>query len=272
MNLQKPALTNISLLLATTIFTVPAHAADSKATALAKQSQNPVSSLISVPFENNANFNAGPDDKVLNVVNIKPVIPVPVSKDWNLVNRVILPIVSQPGVDGTSLGRENGLGDTTYQAFFTPAKPGKWIFGGGPQIQIPTHTDSRLGNNRWGAGPALVALTMPGKWVVGGLASHMWDITGSGDEDISMTVLQPIINYNIGEGWYLTSAPVMTIDWEADGEQWTVPLGGGVGRVVHLGKQAVKFQAAAYGNVIKQDQGSDYNVQFTMTLMFPKGK
>ena len=272
MKLHRLALNNIALLVATAVFAVPVQAADSKATALAKQSQNPVANLISVPIENNANFNAGPDDKVLNVLNIKPVIPVKLSSEWMLINRAIIPVVSQPGVDGTSIGRKNGLGDTTYQAFITPAKPGKWIFGGGPQIQIPTHTDSRLGNNRWGAGPSFVALTMPGKWVTGALAAHMWDVTGSGDEDISMTVLQPFVNYNFGKGWYVNSAPVWTINWEAKGEQWTLPIGGGIGRVVHLGKQAVNFRASAYGNVLKESQGSDYNIQFMAIFMFPKGK
>lgn len=84
---------------------------------LAKQSQNPISSLISVPFENNANFNAGVDDDVLNVMNIKPVIPIEFSENWNLVNRAIVPVISQPGVDGSSIGRKNGLGDITYQGF-----------------------------------------------------------------------------------------------------------------------------------------------------------
>lgn len=274
MKLRKFARNNIFLLCAAMVLAAPVHADDhpGKAAALAKASQNPVASLIQVPFENNANFNAGPDDKVLNVMDIKPVIPVSLNKDWNLINRAIMPIISQPGVDGTPMGRKNGLGDTTYQAFLSPAKPGKWIWGVGPQIQIPTHTDSRLGNNRWGAGPAAVVLTMPGHWVIGTLASQMWDITSSGHDDISMFVLQPFVNYNFGKGWYVTSAPVMTANWEAKGEQWTVPLGGGFGRVMHIGKQAMNFKAAVYGNVIKPDQGSDYNVQLTATFMFPKGK
>ncbi len=250
-------------------FAGPAHAADAEA--LAKASQNPVANLISVPFENNANFNAGPDDKVLNVLNVKPVIPVKLGDEWTLINRAIIPVISQPGVSGTrDNDRKNGLGDITYQGFFTPTKPGKVIWGIGPQIQLPTHTDSRLGNNRWAAGPAAVVLTTPGHWVVGGLLSQVWDITDSGNEDISQLTAQPFINYNFSEGWYVSIAPVITADWEADGEQWTVPIGGGFGRVMKLGKQHVNLKAAVYGNVIKPDQGADYNVQLSMILLFPK--
>ena len=120
------------------------------ASELAKQTQNPVSDLISVPFETNANFNAGPDNKVLNVLNIKPVIPMKLNDEWNLIHRAILPLISQPGVDGTPIGRKNGVGDLTYQGFFSPnPKPGGLLWGIGPQIQIPTHSNSRLGNQRW---------------------------------------------------------------------------------------------------------------------------
>ena len=97
---------------------LPGHVAADAATELAKKTQNPVSDLISVPFENNANFNAGPDDKVLNVLNIKPVVPLKLNDEWNLINRAIIPLISQPGVDGTPVDRKNGVGDITYQGFF----------------------------------------------------------------------------------------------------------------------------------------------------------
>ncbi len=279
-------------------FVIPASA--DNATELAKKSQNPISSMISLPFENNANFNSGPDNKVMNVLNVKPVYPVKLSSDWNLINRAIVPIISQPGADasptgpkivhdtpyqhlvipghdGTSTDRKNGIGDTTYQGFFSPVKPIKMgetnvTWGIGPQIQIPTHSNDRLGTDRWAAGPAFVALGINKHWVYGALVSQIWDITDNkSDDDISMMTLQPFANYNFGGGWYAVSAPVMSANWEAKGsDQWTIPLGGGVGRVVHIGKQAINFRAAVYGNVTKPEDGSDYNVQLSATFLFPK--
>lgn len=227
-----------------------------------------------MPFENNANFNAGPDDKVLNVLNIKPVVPVKLTDEWNLINRAIIPLISQPGVDGTPIGRKNGVGDITYQGFFSPnPKPGGMIWGVGPQIQIPTHTNSRLGNQRWAAGPNFVLLSMKGKTVSGFLLSQIWDVTNSTDEDISLMTLQPFYNYNFGKGWYAVANPVITANWEADGsDQWTVPIGGGIGKVTHWGKQAVNLRLAAFGNVVRPTDGSDYNIQLTLQFMFPKGK
>jgi hypothetical protein len=241
---HKPTLNKLAVLLVTVAAaTAPVHTIADVATELAKKTQNPVSDLISVPFENNANFNAGPDDKVLNVLNIKPVVPIKLNDEWNLINRAIIPVISQPGVDGTSIGRKNGVGDITYEGFFSPnPKPGGLIWGVGPQIQIPTHTNSRLGNQRWAAGPNMVVLDLGKKVVKGFLLSQIWDVTNSKDEDISFMTFQPFYNYNFGKGWYAVANPVITADWEADGsDQWTVPIGGGVGRVMHWGKQAVNL-------------------------------
>jgi hypothetical protein len=258
-------------------FAIQATAATEAEThALAKASQNPVASLISVPFENNFNGEYGSDNSKQNVLNVKPVMPVQIGENWNLINRTIIPLVSQPGTPGGP-NRQNGLGDTTYQAFISPSKPGNWIWGVGPQVQIPTHTDEVLGNEHWGGGLAAVVLTMPGHWVVGGLLTHMVDVASSGNDgseaDISLTVIQPIMNYNFGGGWYVTSAPIVTANWEADNDdEWTIPLGGGVGRVFHWGKQPVKMQMAYYYNVEKPDAGAQWDLQLTFTLLFPKKK
>ena len=110
MKLHKYTFNYLYLLFAAVVAsTAPANAVADTATELAKKTQNPVSNLISVPFENNANYRAGPDNKVLNVLNIKPVIPIKLNDNWNLINRAILPLISQPGVDGTPIGRKNGV-------------------------------------------------------------------------------------------------------------------------------------------------------------------
>ncbi len=144
--------------------------------ALAKASQNPVASLISVPFENNITFNVGTEDAVVDILNIKPVIPMSFSENWNLINRTIVPIIYQeerfPGE-----GNRFGLGDITYQGFFSPKKTGKIIWGLGPQLGLPTGMD-RLTSNQWTLGPTAVVLMMPGHWVTGVLVANVWDFGG----------------------------------------------------------------------------------------------
>ena len=155
-------------------------------TDLAKQSQNPVGSLISVPLENNFYFNIGPNDAFWYVLNLKPVYPVNLGK-LNLINRFILPVIYQEGQDvvikedidlgpiGASLSVDSvfGLGDLTWQGFLSPSEPGKVIWGAGPVLVLPIATDDRLGSEKWSAGAAGLVLTMPGPWLVGGLVQNV---------------------------------------------------------------------------------------------------
>ncbi len=129
---------------------------------LAKQAQNPVANMISLPFQNNTNFGIGPDDETQNILNIQPVLPFSLSKDWNLITRTILPVVSQPNVLTGGEGRTNGLGDTTVTGFFSPSDSSPLTWGVGPVLLLPTLTDDVLGSDKWGAGASAVFLTIPG--------------------------------------------------------------------------------------------------------------
>jgi hypothetical protein len=240
---------------------------------LAKQSQNPVASLISLPFENNATFNNGRDDDFVNILNIKPVIPMALTENWNLINRIIAPVIysEQTTPDDSA---KFGIGDIIYQGFLSPKNPGKIIWGIGPQINLPTGTE-RFTSDQWSLGPNGVILMMPGQWVLGLLAGNVWSIGGYNDaEDVNFFTAQYFINYNMEGGWYLTSAPVITANWEADDsdDKWTVPFGGGIGRVFKIGKQAVNLKAVVYYSAIRPDHASDWNLQFTWNFLFPKNK
>ena len=237
---------------------------------LAKAAQNPVGSLISLPFQNNMNFDVGPDDRTQNVMNIQPVYPFSLNDDWNLVTRTILPVISQPA-PGTD--RTNGIGDLNISLFFAPKKPGKWVWGAGPILFFPTASDDVLGTDKYSAGASLVVLTMPGNWVVGGLVSQWWSYAGDDDAaDDSSFLLQPIINYNYPGGWYLTSVPIITANWEADsGDQWTVPLGGGIGKIVKFDNfPPLNISTQFFYNVVKPTGGADWTWRFQFQLMWPK--
>jgi hypothetical protein len=164
------------------------------------------------------------------------------------------------------------LGNIQYQGFISPANPGKVTWGLGPVFEFPTNTNSRLGTDTWSIGPTMVVLTMPGKWVLGFLAQNIWDFAGkSGEPNVSRFTFQPILNYMIGEGWYLTSGPVIAANWEASsGEKWTVPVGGGGGRLMRFGEQPIDFKLASYWYADAPRFGPDWNLQFTVKFLFPK--
>ena len=170
---------------------------------LAKQAQNPIANLISLPLQNNTNFGIGPDDETQNILNIQPVWPFSINDNWNLITRTIQPVVSQPNILTGGEGQINCLGDTTFTGCFSPKDSGKLTWGVGPVFLIPTATDDALGSDKWGAGASAVFLAMPGKWVVGSLFSNVWSFAGSGSQNINLFTWQYFVNYNISNGWYL---------------------------------------------------------------------
>ena len=250
----------------------PIARAELSAEDLAKLAQNPVGNLISVPFQNNANLNVGPEKGTQNILNIQPVYPISVNDEWNIITRTILPVISQPALTpGDS--RTNGIGDVVFTAFLSPAVPKEWIWGVGPVVQAPTDTNG-LGNKNWGLGPSFVVLRLAkgDPWVYGALVNNVWSLTSNQSGGAyNNGLIQPFLNYNFEGGLYLTTSPVLTVNWKADsGNQWTVPLGGGVGKIFHLGKLPVNAQIGAYYNVVKPDFAANWQIRAQVQLMFPK--
>jgi len=253
---------------------MPAQAAVS-AEELAKLVQNPVGNLISVPFQSNTNFNVGPLSGTQNILNIQPVIPIDVNKDWNIITRTILPLIWQPEfVRGQ--GDTFGLGDIQLSALLSPAEPGPGglIWGAGAIVQMPTNTDDVLGNKNWGLGPTAVVLKLEkgNPWVYGALFNNIWSLSSDKQGGrYNNFLLQPFLNYNFPGGMYLTSSPIVTANWEADSSQrWTVPLGGGIGKIFHLGKLPVNAQIGGYYNVVRPDDGANWQLRLQVQFMFPK--
>lgn len=255
-----------ALTLAFALGSSPAVAQDQD---LAKAAQNPVGDLVSVPFQNNMQFGVGPDDDILNVLNIQPVYPVKLNDDWNLITRTIIPVISSPFPTND---RTNGLGDINFTAFFSPRESGKVIWGVGPALSFPTATDEVLGTDKFSGGISGVVLTMPGSWVVGALASQVWDYAGDDDAaGVNSFLFQYFINYNFPSGWYFTSAPIMTANWDAaSGEKWTIPVGGGFGKIVKAGKLPLNINSQIFYNIEKPEGGADWEWRFQVQMMFPK--
>jgi len=238
---------------------------------IAKQAQNPIANLISVPFENDFNPQTGISKDDSYVLEIKPVIPIRLSNNWTLITRTIIPVIQvpdlAPGVNGTS-----GLGDVQESLFLSPTKAGPVIWGAGPVISFPTATQDILGTKKLSIGPTVVVLRIQGHWLFGSLAQNLWSVGGpSARPDVNQMLLQPFVNYNLPHKWYLTSSPVITANWErSSDERWVVPVGGGVGKIVHFGKLPVNVYAQLFRNVERPDGTTHWSARFQMQFLFPK--
>lgn len=237
---------------------------------LAKAAQNPVAAMISVPFQNNTNFDVGPFRRAQDILNIQPVVPITLNADWNLISRTIIPLIDQPRLLSDS--SVFGLGDINETLFLSPTHPGAVIWGVGPVFTAPTATNTILGTGKWLAGPSAVALFMPGHWVIGALVSNQWSFAGDSDRpSVNTGLIQPFINYNFERGWYVSVSPIITVNWNAaSGQQWTVPIGGGIGRVFRISHQAFNAQVAGYYNAVHPDNAGNWQLRLQLSLLFPR--
>jgi hypothetical protein len=257
-------------------------AADDTA-ALAKATQNPVASLISVPLQNNSNFGIGPYNRTGDIFNIQPVIPMKLSDKVMLITRVIQPIVWQPYAQQPT-GGQFGLGDMNPTFFLSPANAGKLIYGLGPAFILPTATSPQTGQGKFSLGPSVVALMQPRHWTVGVLINNLFSVAGSSHRPaVNQMLLQYFVNYNLNKGYYLTSGPILTANWNATGTVdaatgddttggniWTVPFGGGLGQIRRLGFQPINWTVQFYGNAIHPQSGSPWSFKFQIALLYPK--
>ncbi len=251
--------------------TTTQSASEAADTQLQKDVQNPLADLISFPFQNNTNFDSGPFKRAQDVLNIQPVIPVKISDNWMLIMRIIQPLVWQP-FSNQNTGGEYGLGDMNPTFFLSPRKHGKLIWGIGPVFTIPTATNEVLGQGKLSMGPSVVLLAQPGKWTIVNLVSNVWSVAGSGSRpSVNQMLDQYVIAYQLNKGWYVNSAPIITADWRArSGSVWTVPFGGGIGRVQKLGPQPVNWQVGFYGNAMYPKGGSSWSMRLQLSFLFPK--
>jgi len=198
------------------------------------------------------------------VANFQPVLPF---FNGQLITRTIIPFVSNPIGESES---RSGIGDINFSAFYSPSSNGSLVWGVGPIVVIPTGND--VSSKKWSLGPSVVVLKITKTWVYGFVWNNIWSIAGDENaRDVSSMLLQYFVNYNLKDGWYLSSAPIVTANWEAtDGNQWVIPFGGGAGKVVRFGKLPVNIQAQVFYNVVKPDNYGDWSLRLQAQLMLPK--
>ena len=237
--------------------------------AQAIQAQSPLTPLWSLINENYTNFRMGPLHKTQNILILEPILPLKLTPDWNLITRWNTPITSQPRLAEPvgpfpGIGPEFGLSNMQPQFFFTPAHPGNFTFAVGPQLWLPTATDKTLGINKFGGGPVVVGLTTQGPLLAGFLAQNTWaGTTGTSQtlQKVNTLLIEPFIFYNLPQGWFLTYRPLITADWTANGHnRWTVPLGGGFGRVIPVGPVVLDLQAQVLYNGVTPPAAGITNV------------
>lgn len=242
----------------------------------AKEAQNPLANIVSVPFQNNASFGYGEYNKAGNTLNIQPILPVSLGKsDWVIINRFIIPFPKTvPDLSSENGKSKTGLGDINYTVWIAPPPFGKLTFGFGAVTIWPTATDTRLGSDKFSIGPSIVLVYGKEKYLLAGVISQWWSIGGNPNADyISNFYFQYIFTRFLQNKWYVTTGPVNLADWTApEGQKWWIPVGGGGGKMFSIGKLPLDLSTQAFYYVARPDGGPDWEWRVQLKLIFPKGK
>lgn len=234
----------------------------------AKIAQNPMADIIRMPVENHFDFGYGHKDQVKYSCVYNPSMVAELSVHWNIVNRLHLPFVYQPG---TVSGEKDsfGIGDTTYESFFGPTGDRTFYWGFGPAFQIPTATDNQLGTRKWSTGLAGTGTLVKGPIVAGVRANHLWSFAGKDDRpDVNRSTVEYYLYANLGQGWWVGTSPVNIADWEAaSGEEWTIPVGGGFGKVVMNGRIPINLKLEAYSYTRAPPDSADWLLMLGIELL-----
>ncbi len=243
----------------------------------ARKAANPLADTKALITDNTIAFRTGTNDDDSYNFQLQPVYSVPL-ENASLVLRGIIPIqgvqpgaVLPPGIVDPSPDDDLtwGIGDSTVQAFYAPTPgPSGIALGYGLQVSMPTHTNDALAGAGWGAGPAFVVFGQAGELSWGAVIAHMW-----GEDDFSVSILQPILNYGLGEGWYVGYNNVISYNWNASGndEAWAVPLGLTAGKTSIINESKGTAMDVSLGYYVlerKPDGGPDRQVKIGLSFFF----
>src|SRR5262249_17569274 len=221
----------------------------------------------SVPFQFNWEQNVGPKELTRFVLNVQPVIPFNMNPDWNLIVRLITPIIGQPPMSDSG-SATSGLGDVTASFFFSPSKSAT-TWGVGRVFGLPSTSEPTLGSGKWSGGPTVVVLRQDGPWTYGALWNQVWSFSGDPSrDDVSQMFLQPFLAYQATRTLTLTLQSESTANWKADsGERWTVPINVLLAKLSSFGTFPASYQLGFGGFPMHPSTGPSWKIRAAIVIL-----
>jgi hypothetical protein len=250
---------------------------------LGQKTQNPLADLVIIPFQNNFTFDGTQNHGTGYIMNIQPVFPI-AAKKVSFINRVVFGFGYVPGIyqGGDQIpggfpddGQDDGvwgLLDLNLTTYITPKPKGAFSWGIGPSITFPTATDNRLGSGKLSIGPSVVFVWQPKKWTIDAIIRQLWSVAGDDDRrDVNQFYIQPLVAYNLKNGWAVATMPVITANWDYEEEQkWLIPLGGGINKLFTVAKKPMLLMCHYYYHVVKPELAASSELRIQLSVILAK--
>lgn len=234
---------------------------------LAEEVENPISYLMRIPLQDNYGFGIGPYDRAQNKLLIQPVVPFHLTPSLNLITHTSFPLIWWPDIYNPS-GTYFGLSNILLDLFFSPTSTKNFFWGAGPSILFPTSTNPKIAAKESALGPLFALVWTPENWVFGITVKQLWSVGGP---EMSKMDLNYFINFNFADGYYLTTSPNITADWTAEsGQEWVIPFGFGLGKILKFRKRYLNVNLQGYYAVVTPAPASEWTIRAQISFLFPK--
>lgn len=230
---------------------------------LAKKLSNPLG-YLSVPFQNNIDFNIPPNNGFRWTMNLMPIIPFGIDKDWNSLNRIVAPVIYQKDILKDK--SQFGIADILINSFISP-KGTDVVWGIGPSVYFPCGTPLQLTARKWAIGPNIIAMKSEGRLILGALLFHIWSVSGDNARpDFSYSYFQPVSLYNFNGGWGIGLSAEISNEWKKKITNGSLIFQGS--KMINISGQLVNFVLGPkmyFGNFNRPDFG----IRASVNLLYP---
>lgn len=264
----------LALPVALAVVLAPAGRADEGADrALTRGIHDVVADTVNLALRNETSFGIGKRNRTANLTVLEPSFLSLIGDTWGLAHQFHLPLVWHPEVVAR-YGGTYGLGDLGYELYLAaPAAEGLSL-GGGLSLLLPSASDKRLGEGKWAMGPAVsVGMSWGALALSVAARQHFTLVSERTAPDVNRLTLQPSLTWALRSGWYLVSAPVLKADWKAaSSERFTIPVGGGIGKIATLGGQKLALTLQGYFQAAPRTSTphADWTLRAGLSLLYPR--
>lgn len=189
---------------------------------------NPLANMMGVNLHNYyaPRLNEVPDASA-NTLWLRAITPYK-----RLIPRLSIPVQMRSDPAG---GTVTGLGDlNVFAAVVVTPDDSSAVFGLGPIYVAPTATSDSLGSGTHQLGLTGILVWTRGPLLLGALTDWQTSVTDRDSPDaVNMLVFQYLMMLQVGQGYYIRSAPIWTFGLEDS--DYVIPFGLGVGKVVVMG-------------------------------------
>jgi hypothetical protein len=213
---------------------------------IAKKLANPISNVVTVPFEWNYDRGTGTNQSGSDqTLLFQPVIPFDAGGGDTIIAR---PIVTAERLNNVNGYTGAGLSNIQLETFYVPYSSSSWFWGIGPYLSSPAGSSGQFGSRQTGVGVNAVIVNQIGAWTYGVMAFQSWSMGGTATSGTANNFYaQPFIAYVTPDAW--TFSLNTQSNYNYDVRRASNPVNFDISKLLQIDKLPIQFTIGPRYNV-----------------------